>query len=110
MTRFSGKVGFVTKVREDGVTETVATERDYRGDVIRNTQYFRQEGSILGEISYQTRISLMADTYALENHEDIKYVVRRGKPWTVESTEPDRPRLILVLGDKYNGPVAEVTP
>lgn len=106
MTRFFGKVGFVTTVRSGGVSENVATEREYYGDMKRTTRYFRQGGSILGEVSRQTRIEVMVDAYALENYEDIRYVVLAGTPWLVVETEQERPRLILTLGDKYNGPVA----
>jgi hypothetical protein len=110
MTRFFGKVGYTQSVREDGVSRDVITEREYYGDELRSLRYFRDSNSILGEVTQQTRISVMADAYALENYEDIRYLIKAGTPWTVESAEPDRPRLILTLGDKYNGKLAEVTP
>lgn len=107
MTRFSGKVGYVTEEREDGVVENVATERTYKGDELRNTRFFAQGDSTLGKITFQTRISVVADAYALENYEDIRYVVgRSGTPWIVESATVERPRLILLLGDRYTGPRA----
>ena len=105
MTRFSGPVGFATPVRSNGVVENVITERSYKGDELRSMRYFRTGDSVLGEVSYQTRISIVADAYALENYEDIRYVVKAGKAWEIDSVEPERPRLILVLGGKYNGPL-----
>jgi hypothetical protein len=107
MTRFFGKVGFATEVREYGITRTVITERTLKGEVKRSSRYFRTGDSVLGEVSQQTRIEVMADTYALENYEAIRYVVRGGTAWEVDSSEPERPRLILVLGGRYTGPRPE---
>lgn len=107
MTRFFGKVGYATPVREGGVVEDVMTERTYVGDELRNTRYFATEDTILGKVSFQTRISVLADAYALENFKNIRYVEWAGSFWTVDSVQPERPRLILVIGEKYNGPVAE---
>lgn len=103
MTRFFGKVGYVTPTRSGGVVRDVATEREYSGDELRNTRFFRQGESVLGEVTFQTRISIMADAFALENYKDIRYVVWEGVPTIVESVTTERPRLILLLGDKYNG-------
>lgn len=107
MTRFFGRIGYVSTTRSGGVSENVATEREYYGNELRSLRYFKDENSILGEVTQQTRISVLADAYALENYEDIRYLVKAGTVWTVSSVEVDRPRLILSLGDKYNGPVAE---
>ena len=107
MTRFFGPVGYVTTTRSGGVSKDVATERNYYGEELRSLRYFRDGDSVLGEVSQQTRISIVADAYALENYEDIRYVVKTGTPWTVESVQTERPRLILILGDKYNGDRAE---
>lgn len=106
MTRFFGKVGFAAgTTRSGGVSEDVIVEREYYGEEKRSSRYFRQGESVLGEITQQTRIEIMADAYALENYEDIKYLVKAGTTWVVDSVQPERPRLTLVLGSKYNGPV-----
>lgn len=109
MTRFSGKVGYASSVRNNGIVTNVMTERTYSGDEIQNERYFANENSVLGKVSFQTQISILADAYALENFKDIRYVEWAGSHWLVDSVKADRPRLILSLGDKYNGPLA-VTP
>lgn len=109
MTRFFGKVGYAEPVRSGGVVEDVITERSYSGDELRNTRYFATEDTVLGKVSFQTRISILADAYALENFKDIRYVEWAGSFYYVDEVQVDRPRLILAVGDKYNGPLA-VTP
>ena len=46
----------------------------------------------------------MADSYAEENFFAIKYVRWMGARWVVTNVEVRRPRLILNLGEVYNGP------
>lgn len=103
MTRFSGNVGFSNPARSDGVTKDVITERPYVGDKETDTRYFANAESVLGKISFQTRISIMADPYALENWTKIRYVEWAGAKMIVESVKHERPRLTLVLGGVYNG-------
>lgn len=110
MTRFFGAVGYAESTRVDGIVEEVITEREYYGDELRSLRYFQDSDSILGQVKQQTRISVIADAYALENYEDIRYVVKAGTPWTVDSVSVERPRLVLTLSDKYNGPRPEATP
>lgn len=103
MTRFSGKIGFADQVRSGGVTKDVVTERSYRGDEETNTRYFANSDSVIGSIRYQTTLSIMADTYALENSQKIRYVEWEGAFLIVESIKKERPRLLLTLGGVYNG-------
>ena len=107
MTRFSGKVGYTKPTRVDGVVEDVITERQLFGDELKNTRTLTAGDSILGKITVQTRLSVVADGFALENFRDIRYVWWAGVPTEVEQVTVERPRLILVLGDRYNGPVLE---
>ena len=110
MTRFFGAVGYAKSTRVDGIVEEVITEREYYGDELRLSRFFQDSKDILGEIKQQSRISVLADAYALGNYEDIRYVVKAGTPWTVDTVSVERPRLIMTLSDKYNGPRPEVTP
>ena len=110
MTRFFGAVGYAKSTRVDGIVEEVITEREYYGDELRLSRFFQDNTDILGEIKQQSRISVLSDAYALENYEDIRYVVKAGTPWTVDTVSVERPRLVMTLSDKYNGPRPEVTP
>lgn len=73
------------------------------GEVLRDSRYFTQGETVLGEVRYQTRISVLADAFALEHFMDIRYVEWAGRLWTVDNVTPERPRLILTLGGVYNG-------
>lgn len=107
MARFFGRVGYVNTVRSGGVSETVSVERDFYGDVLRPTYFFRNGEQVLGEQSQQGRISVLADAELLEKAHDIRYVIWAGVAWTVTTVVIERPRLVLTLGDRYTGPLAE---
>jgi hypothetical protein len=51
-------------------------------------------------------ISIVGNEYALEHYLSIRYVEWAGELWTVANVEIQRPRLILRLGEVYNGPTA----
>ena len=104
--RFFGKVGYSDTVEvQPDIFEDVITERTYSGDVLRDTRYFAKGDTVLGEVTFQTRLSVLADAFALENFTDIRYAEWAGKRWTVTTVSVERPRLILVLGEVYNGPI-----
>jgi hypothetical protein len=106
--RFFGEIGFGVPVNKGGgVWEDSITERQYYGDVRQNAQSMVLGDSILTEKSFNTTISIVADGFALENFTAIKYVKWAGSLWTVNSVRSDqRPRLVLILGEVYNGPTA----
>jgi len=105
--RFSGEIGFgFPAEKSKGVWEDQITEHIYRGDVTQNTQTMSLGDNILTENAFQTTISVVADAYALENWQAIKYVKWAGSLWTVRSVQTRRPRLILMIGEVYRGPTA----
>lgn len=111
MNRFFGKVGYGQTVEvRPGVHKDVITELPYYGNVEQNTLYIRRNDSVNGEMSFQTTISVTADAYALKNFMFIRFIEWSGVLWTVTSVRPERPRLILVLGEVYNGPRETVGP
>jgi hypothetical protein len=52
----------------------------------------------------------MADAYANEHFFAIRYVEWAGVLWTVSMVEVQSPRLLLRLGEVYNGPTPAVAP
>lgn len=105
MAKFYGAVGYGEIVeKRPGVTELKITERHYYGDVIRNARRLDEGEQIVGDITTNNSISIVADAYALNHFFTIKYIEWGGVRWTVSQVEVNQPRLILRLGGVYNGP------
>ena len=110
MARFYGAVGFQKTDETDpenrpGIWEPVLTERNYYGDVYRNSRRWDQNGSSPNDnLVLNNSISIVADTYAERNIGAMKYVRWRGERWAITNIEIQRPRLILTIGGLYNGP------
>lgn len=104
MGRFFGVVGYVTTVEERaGVYKPSITEREYYGDILRNTRRLQTSDKLNDDINVSNEISIVADPYAYENFHHIKYASFMGAKWKVTSVEVQYPRLLLTIGDVYNG-------
>lgn len=110
MARFHGVVGFIRTIEYDpinhpSVWKEVATEREYYGDVMRNTRRWDQNGNGTNEnLVINNTISIVADSFANENIGAMKYVKWHGDLWNITNIEIQRPRIILTIGGLYNGP------
>lgn len=105
MAKFFGKIGF-TKTEETapGVYREVTTERDYRGDVFRNTRKWENGEHLNDDLNVNNQISIVADAYANENFFAMRYISWMGAYWKITNVEVQRPRLILTIGGVYNKP------
>lgn len=113
MAKFYGKVGYAENVEKltdngqpTGVWLDSIIERNYYGDVIKNVRRLNQGDSVNYDVAVSNTISIVADAYANQHFFAIRYVEWMGSLWEVISAEVERPRLILTLGGKYNGPTA----
>lgn len=105
MARFFGRVGYGETVESaPGVWVDEIVEYSYFGDVIRDSRELRQGENLNMDLSVQNSISIVADEYANEHFFAIRYVEWAGSLWTISSVEVQRPRLLLRLGEVYNGP------
>lgn len=106
MTRFYGKVGYGETVETSpGVHEDTILEIDYYGDILRVSRSLEQREDLNQAVTVENRISILADAYAMRYFTAIRYVEWAGVRFTVTNVEVERPRLILSLGEVYNGPV-----
>jgi hypothetical protein len=111
MTRFYGKVGYGHNTDTgDGVWEDVITERKLYGDVVKNTRRLITGADLNSDLTTGNSISVLADAYALDNIFAIRYVEWMGTLWNVIDVEEQRPRLLLRLGEVYNGPRPQTPP
>jgi hypothetical protein len=111
MAKFSGRVGYGETVETaPGVWVDEIVEHSYFGDIIRNARNLREGENLNPDLSVQNSISIVADAYANDHFFAIRYVEWAGALWTVSSVEVQSPRLLLRLGEVYNGPTPAVTP
>jgi len=113
MARYSGVIGYGVSVEDppdSGVWVNSVIERPYFGDVLRNTRQLEPGNKANPDITVGNSISIVSDSYATEHINNIKYLSWEGDLWTVTNVEVRRPRLLLDIGEVYNGPTPEVTP
>lgn len=106
MARFYGHVGYKESQQETapGVFEDVIVEREYYGDVVRDTRQLSEGEHLHDDLSVSNSITIVADAYALDHFHAMRYVEWAGVRWVVSDVEVQRPRLLLRLGEVYNGP------
>lgn len=112
MARFFGVVGFAENNVEirPGVFEDIIVEKNYYGDLVKNARRFQDGSTIVDELSFDNSISILANKYANDHIDAMRYVVLNEVRWEITSIEAQPPRLILRLGGVYNGPTPGVTP
>ena len=105
MAKFYGSIGFVKTVETSpDIWETVETARKYCGDLVRNQR--RWEGnsdSINEDLTVSNEVSIVADKFAYDNIDAMKWVEVMGAKWKVSSVTINYPRITLTVGGVYNG-------
>ena len=103
MAKVFGKIGYAeTKQTYPGIWEEEITEREYFGDLTRNTRRLQSSGNLNDNIVIANEISIVADPFANQNFHAMRYVEFMGTKWKISNVEVQYPRLILTLGDQYN--------
>ena len=102
MAKFYGAIGFaVTEESSPGVYKETIEERNYYGELIRNTRRLQTSDKLNDDINVANEISIISDPYANQNFHAIRYVEFMGSKWKISSVEVSYPRLILTLGGLY---------
>lgn len=105
MAKYFGKIGFAhTEETSPGVWEEVITEKEYFGDVVRNSRRLESSGYVNDNVTINNDISIVADPYAVQNIYAIRYLEWMGTLWKVSNVNVEYPRLTLSIGGLYNGP------
>jgi hypothetical protein len=110
MARYSGVVGYGVSQEDppdSGVWVDSIVERPYFGDITRKTRGLESGNQANPDITVGNSISIVADEYATEHFLNIRYLSWAGALWTVTNVEARRPRLLLDIGEVYNGPTPE---
>lgn len=105
MTKYYGKILFsISDKTESGIYEETIIDRKYKGDVEKNWRRWETGERLNDNININNTISIVADSFLLNNLGMIRAVEWMGSYWKVSSIELKRPRLILEIGGVYNGP------
>jgi hypothetical protein len=105
MAKFYGAVGYNhgTVEQKPGVYVESIVEKQYYGDILRNTRQLREGESVNNDLTVGNSVSIVADAYANEHFHAIRFVDWAGSLWDVQDVTVQAPRLVLRLGGVYNG-------
>lgn len=102
MAKYFGKIGYAEiEQTSPGVWREQIVEREYYGDLIRNTRRLQTADKVNDDITVSNELSIVADPYAMSNFHSIRYAEFMGAKWKISSIEVSYPRLILTLGGLY---------
>lgn len=104
MTRFAGRIGLAETVETlPGQWGEQITTRPYLGSVTTAARRFANGDTVNGSVKSGAIISVVADKTLLTRPFDIRYCEWLGVKWQVSYAEVKPPRVVLTLGDRYNG-------
>ena len=104
MAKYYGAIGYAETVETaPGVYEEQITERNYYGELVRNTRRLQTSDQVNDNINIANEISIIADPFATQNFHAMRYVEFMGAKWKITNVEVRYPRLILTIGGVYNG-------
>lgn len=104
MAKFYGKIGYIKTVETDpGCWEEKVIERNYYGDLTKNTSRYQSSTSINDDITIYNNIAIISDPFANENFQHMRYVIFMGTKWKITNVEVQYPRIFLTIGGVYNG-------
>jgi hypothetical protein len=104
MAKYSGKIGYISTVETTpGIWKEIIIEKNYCGDVVRNISRMQTTDNTNGNVSISNNISIVADPFACENFQNMKYITFMKKKWIISNVEILYPRIILSMGGLYIG-------
>lgn len=108
MAKFSGMVGYIERKEvKPSQFKSIPFEKPYVGDVNPNIRQFEPGEGTIENVKLNNKISIVADPYAYDHYQFIRYVRWKNAVWSVTNVEIAYPRLILTIGDVYSGPVVK---
>lgn len=106
--RYSGKLGIVEqKEVRPGIWEEVVTEEPVLGTLEQRTEVLDGSSEVLPRYTTSTSISVPARGVGLQDNSVIRYITLRGNRWQIASIVDKPPRIVIYVGEKYNGPTPQ---
>lgn len=103
MAKFYGNVGYaITEETKPGVWMPRIVDKQYFGDLIKNSRRLENTSKVNDDVTLDNQISIVADAFAYENFQNIRYVEYMGAKWKVTNIEVQHPRLVLTFGGVWN--------
>ena len=106
MARYYGAIGFIrTEDDGTGIWEEKETVRHYYGDLNSNVRKWNQQNDVGSNdtLSLNNNISILADRFAYDNLDAMKWAEFQGIKWRITSVEINYPRMTLFFGGVWNG-------
>lgn len=105
MAKWYGAIGFAESMTEvePGVWDSPIVERNYYGDIVTNRWKHQNSGEVNDNINISNDISIVADPYATSHCANMVYAEFMGTRWKITNIEVQYPRLVLSIGDVWNG-------
>lgn len=104
MAKTTGFIGYVTQADDGfGVITPEALEQKIKGDLSRVNPRWSSGTTVAGEVTMSMSFSFLANKFAIDNLDNIRYFVFLGKAWKVNTVQLKYPRVQIELGGAYNG-------
>lgn len=111
MAKYFGVIGYAKTMEiHPGVYEEVITEKQYYGDILRNTRRVESNTKINSEITISNQISIVADPFAMNNIYAMRYITFAGAKWKISSVDIQYPRMIISMEGLYNDENTRIAP
>jgi hypothetical protein len=112
MAKFHGNIGFALGTVESpagsGVMKEQFIEKEYFGEMTRDSRQTRDGEKVNDDISVDMVLSIVADEYLNTHIFAMRYVWWRGETWKITNGDVEHPRVNLRLGGIYNGQKAPI--
>ena len=103
MSKCSGMIGYTLAVEtQPGVWTESITEKKYYGDIIKDNRKIVDSSEINGSVIVDNRISVVSNSFMLDNMEFMRYITFMNSKWKIRSLDINPPRIIISMGGLYN--------
>ena len=99
--RWHGKIGYAMTTEDCGIWKDEVTEKEYKGDLTKNSVRLQSTSSVNNDFLVQNQISVVADPFAYANFQYMKYIEIMGVMWSISSVELQYPRLLISVASLW---------
>ena len=104
MSKFHGVIGYSISVETaPDVWEQKILEKECAGDILSVYNSWSNSNGVNDNLTSNTRFSIVANSFMLENMYAMKYLIYRRTKWRISSVDDSAPpRVIITIGGVYN--------